>query len=87
MYFVHEFSCISLCWTSAAPRGAEVLHARSSEKVGTKGAALPAEVLPKRVRLVSAGRSLLPHLLCNPYKRKFGESVNICAFYQSLSQI
>lgn len=85
-YIVHEL-CISLRWTSAAPRGAELLHACSSEEARTKGAALPAEVLPKCAGLVSAGRSLLPHLLCDPYKRKWGESVNLHALPKSFSNV
>lgn len=87
IYVVHEFSCISLSWTSAAPGGAAFLHACSSEEARTKGAALPAEVLPKCARLVSAERSLLPHLLCNPYKRKGGESVNLHILPKSFSNL
>lgn len=72
-----EFSCIFLWWSSAAPGGAEVLHAGGSEEAGTEGAALPAEVYSQCVRPESAGRSLLPHLFCDPYQCQWGESVNL----------
>lgn len=48
---------------SAVPAGAELLLKEGHENIRTEAATLPAQVYPQPDRLMSAGWSLLPHLL------------------------